>query len=132
PRLPAEPLERCARLGDVGLEFGIRITPHVSDEAVGDDRFVFLAEPLVNSAPLERPKDCAQGHRHLIVRLAVEQLAGLAVAPRQGKQDRKSTRLNSSHVAISYAVFCLKKKKRIKDADDEKRGTVIVYKTRPG
>src|SRR5215510_15288032 len=26
------------------------------------------------------------------------------------RQDRKSTRLNSSHVAISYAVFCLKKK----------------------
>src|SRR5690625_6753749 len=31
--------------------------------------------------------------------------------PRQiGDEDRKSTRLNSSHVAISYAVFCLKKK----------------------
>src|SRR5207253_10560286 len=29
-----------------------------------------------------------------------------------GCGDRKSTRLNSSHVAISYAVFCLKKKKR--------------------
>src|SRR5437660_4327635 len=29
-------------------------------------------------------------------------------------QDRKSTRLNSSHVAISYAVFCLKKKKHKK------------------
>src|SRR5437870_10995155 len=28
-----------------------------------------------------------------------------------GCRDRKSTRLNSSHVAISYAVFCLKKKK---------------------
>src|SRR5690349_23128694 len=28
-----------------------------------------------------------------------------------GGQDRKSTRLNSSHVEISYAVFCLKKKK---------------------
>src|SRR5690554_7313899 len=28
------------------------------------------------------------------------------------KQDRKSTRLNSSHVRISYAVFCLKKKKK--------------------
>src|SRR5207253_7649843 len=28
-----------------------------------------------------------------------------------GWSDRKSTRLNSSHVAISYAVFCLKKKK---------------------
>src|SRR5437870_8949560 len=29
-----------------------------------------------------------------------------------GAGDRKSTRLNSSHVAISYAVFCLKKKKK--------------------
>src|SRR5438309_6382967 len=29
-------------------------------------------------------------------------------------QDRKSTRLNSSHSSISYAVFCLKKKKRTK------------------
>src|SRR5258705_397148 len=31
--------------------------------------------------------------------------------PRQGPRDRKSTRLNSSHLGISYAVFCLKKKK---------------------
>src|SRR5439155_5663434 len=31
---------------------------------------------------------------------------------RNSPADRKSTRLNSSHVAISYAVFCLKKKKR--------------------
>src|SRR5690606_40936840 len=30
----------------------------------------------------------------------------------EGIRDRKSTRLNSSHVKISYAVFCLKKKKR--------------------
>src|SRR5258705_10177949 len=29
-------------------------------------------------------------------------------------RDRKSTRLNSSHLGISYAVFCLKKKKKIK------------------
>src|SRR2546426_6491741 len=29
--------------------------------------------------------------------------------------DRKSTRLNSSHLVISYAVFCLKKKKKIAD-----------------
>src|SRR2546427_9093343 len=29
-----------------------------------------------------------------------------------GKRDRKSTRLNSSHSQISYAVFCLKKKKK--------------------
>src|SRR5690242_20785487 len=30
-------------------------------------------------------------------------------------QDRKSTRLNSSHMSISYAVFCLKKKKKKKN-----------------
>src|SRR5256885_9429464 len=30
----------------------------------------------------------------------------------QGMRDRKSTRLNSSHLVISYAVFCLKKKKK--------------------
>src|SRR5256885_10666511 len=30
----------------------------------------------------------------------------------QGVNDRKSTRLNSSHLVISYAVFCLKKKKK--------------------
>src|SRR5690606_39436583 len=33
------------------------------------------------------------------------------------EQDRKSTRLNSSHVKISYAVFCLKKKKKKKERD---------------
>src|SRR5690349_24070268 len=34
---------------------------------------------------------------------------------RQDRKDRKSTRLNSSHVEISYAVFCLKKKKKKHD-----------------
>src|SRR2546422_7701076 len=34
-----------------------------------------------------------------------------ALAAAQSEQDRKSTRLNSSHGYISYAVFCLKKKK---------------------
>src|SRR5438132_10118395 len=33
---------------------------------------------------------------------------------RRRQRDRKSTRLNSSHTVISYAVFCLKKKKKIK------------------
>src|SRR5699024_12785595 len=37
---------------------------------------------------------------------AVHQIGHLIIA----QQDRKSTRLNSSHVSISYAVFCLKKK----------------------
>src|SRR6202049_2366355 len=36
--------------------------------------------------------------------------------------DRKSTRLNSSHGSISYAVFCLKKKKQSKRTDDKSPG----------
>src|SRR5690242_21511569 len=41
---------------------------------------------------------------------------GLQPCPPLGRQeeDRKSTRLNSSHMSISYAVFCLKKKKKNK------------------
>src|SRR3712207_6978839 len=35
----------------------------------------------------------------------------LRLQRRRGRRDRKSTRLNSSHANISYAVFCLKKKK---------------------
>src|SRR5690606_41348310 len=42
---------------------------------------------------------------------AVDRPAEGAVAMQGVQQDRKSTRLNSSHVKISYAVFCLKKKK---------------------
>src|SRR5438132_9015654 len=42
-------------------------------------------------------------------------LAGGRPVVRAAERDRKSTRLNSSHTVISYAVFCLKKKNR-KDA----------------
>src|SRR5471030_3393071 len=35
--------------------------------------------------------------------------------------DRKSTRLNSSHLGISYAVFCLKKKKKTKSNNNKKK-----------
>src|SRR5437870_7491054 len=42
----------------------------------------------------------------------------LRTHPKQAaERDRKSTRLNSSHVANSYAVFCLKKKKESSDCD---------------
>src|SRR2546422_8396912 len=49
-------------------------------------------------------------------RVPLEALTPLAVIEvtarvRAGRRDRKSTRLNSSHGYISYAVFCLKKKK---------------------
>src|SRR6266446_8825522 len=39
------------------------------------------------------------------------------------RPDRKSTRLNSSHLVISYAVFCLKKKKKIKKIEAIKKKT---------
>src|SRR2546426_8728088 len=45
-------------------------------------------------------------------RQPVNQSPGASRAP-SVRTDRKSTRLNSSHLVISYAVFCLKKKKKI-------------------
>src|SRR5438067_9729480 len=46
-------------------------------------------------------------------------------------RDRKSTRLNSSHVSISYAVFCLKKKKKNKktNINRKKKKTKTKYYT---
>src|SRR5437868_8315854 len=53
--------------------------------------------------------------RPLIQQVATSRTPELLVAQlRRAGGDRKSTRLNSSHVSISYAVFCLKKKKIIK------------------
>src|SRR5574339_718591 len=50
--------------------------------------------------------------------LCLEGVPDLPVAP---QEDRKSTRLNSSHQAISYAVFCLKKKKKKKEKKKKKK-----------
>src|SRR5271157_6294458 len=46
-------------------------------------------------------------HRHMALGHRLQSLGDLGGVP---VQDRKSTRLNSSHVRSSYAVFCLKKK----------------------
>src|SRR6267143_6695023 len=53
---------------------------------------------------LQRHGTCLHAHRNRIF----GSCPGRAPAP----EDRKSTRLNSSHSSISYAVFCLKKKKK--------------------
>src|SRR5438132_5335589 len=42
-------------------------------------------------------------------------------------RDRKSTRLNSSHTVISYAVFCLKKKKQAKEQDKKYRLLIRTF-----
>src|SRR2546429_1356433 len=54
------------------------------------------------AGPVDDPRGCG---RKGLLRVAGPELL------RQPVQDRKSTRLNSSHGYISYAVFCLKKKK---------------------
>src|SRR2546426_8530664 len=71
-----------------------------------------------------RPGAGARSARALSRHGAGERPAGRGSAPRRGRsgsprprlgregRDRKSTRLNSSHLVISYAVFCLKKKKK--------------------
>src|SRR6266487_5592944 len=48
--------------------------------------------------------------------------SGILLVHRRGYRDRKSTRLNSSHPSISYAVFCLKKKKNtLEDALEDSK-----------
>src|SRR2546430_3650621 len=42
------------------------------------------------------------------------------------RRDRKSTRLNSSHSQISYAVFCLKKKKNTSDVSSETHSSAVA------
>src|SRR3712207_8318917 len=79
------------------------------------------AAPLRGLADLLRPRRRAgapqQAHRHaaLVGAVPAPRLGGRAPRPARQPgvarpaQDRKSTRLNSSHANISYAVFCLKK-----------------------
>src|SRR3712207_8767200 len=66
---------------------------HAEPHRTGDDR------------PRRRPPSTGQQHRRRPAR-----------RPHRPARDRKSTRLNSSHANISYAVFCLKKKKRIQNS----------------
>src|SRR5438270_9821028 len=54
-----------------------------------------------------------QGHRPRVLKL--DDLVPDFDLPRTTVKDRKSTRLNSSHSQISYAVFCLKKKTKIEN-----------------
>src|SRR2546427_9620382 len=70
----------------------------------GEDHGAF--ESIAEFTDVSRPPE---GRQHAAGRLA-QLCAGTPVSG--AKPDRKSTRLNSSHSQISYAVFCLKKKKK--------------------
>src|SRR2546426_7804525 len=60
-------------------------------------------------------RDCAPASSHAMESQTRTVRAGGAQSLL--KRDRKSTRLNSSHLVISYAVFCLKKKKQTNTID---------------
>src|SRR3712207_7055916 len=68
---------------------------------------VYLARPLPGRT---RGRD---QRRHAVAAAARPDALGAKVLEPPDDLDRKSTRLNSSHANISYAVFCLKKKKYI-------------------
>src|SRR5437870_2841274 len=86
--------------------------------------FLFLGLPRVGRAAEQAFEDAALLGRglglffdlvHVFLALAKPKghfpFQAIAADAQKREVDRKSTRLNSSHVAISYAVFCLKKKK---------------------
>src|SRR5690606_40479757 len=90
----------------VGTRFSDFTTASMSAFQHPDVKFIGI-----NVAPLDAYK---LGALALVgdARATLQALARkLDAAGRRPAEDRKSTRLNSSHVKISYAVFCLKKKK---------------------
>src|SRR3712207_6963765 len=84
-----------------------------SDEGTGQVRSI-LGTPLAQA--LERMSGDGTGTYSVerdavtLVRIGALRHFGMVRVPQLGWRDRKSTRLNSSHANISYAVFCLKKK----------------------
>src|SRR3712207_8629052 len=74
--------------------------PHA---APGDDDVARLDVAVHEVAVVDRGQPGRQAHRDVVEGGRVERALVF-------DQDRKSTRLNSSHANISYAVFCLKKK----------------------
>src|SRR3712207_7013926 len=68
---------------------------------------------LAGAVPLARLHDRDHRRDGLVGAARRRARAGPDLAGPVGHRDRKSTRLNSSHANISYAVFCLKKKKRM-------------------
>src|SRR3712207_7329031 len=71
--------------------------------------YTTLFRSIGEKIPPELP--ALTGRQREILELVGEGLTNAQIARRLFVADRKSTRLNSSHANISYAVFCLKKKK---------------------
>src|SRR5690606_41230399 len=100
PRLPClllTPYTPLSRSGGAGERAGLVAEQLRFEQALGEGRAVHLDQRLLPAL-----REIMQPRRDQL-------LARAALADHQDR-DRKSTRLNSSHVKISYAVFCLKKK----------------------
>src|SRR3989454_3519559 len=119
-----DPRPRCVlpastlRLGLVGLRL-LRLLDLAIGRALGLLRFSRgQAEVLERLTDAVAAAQAGQDVRYgdvgvLTAEVLGEHVRGDELAPRELRvqRDRKSTRLNSSHLVISYAVFCLKKKK---------------------
>src|SRR5437879_9869790 len=79
---------------------------------------LFRSRREIERARRQRPR--LHGRLHEMVAVTRLHPASLEIAV-GARGDRKSTRLNSSHRCISYAVFCLKKKKNQQDQSTERR-----------
>src|ERR1035437_10415648 len=64
--------------------------------------------------------------RSMLHSVEIARAAGIDLWDEVLTQDRKSTRLNSSHANISYAVFCLKKKQKNNDKRPTTTSTVLA------
>src|SRR5256885_3897077 len=90
---------------------------------------LFPSPPLSRSVTIVHRRDHFRAERILQDRLfknpkikviwdsAIDEICGTDNPGKVTHVDRKSTRLNSSHLVISYAVFCLKKKKQTVSVD---------------
>src|SRR5439155_7470095 len=106
---------RTSRLAHPALKERNGATTLLAEPLLYRDRLVGV---LVLLNPLGVGKPFTVGDRNLLMLFAAQAAIAIENARRHGTaepsvldRDRKSTRLNSSHVAISYAVFCSKKKK---------------------
>src|SRR2546426_924636 len=114
PRPP--PLQAPVALGDVGLAVDGAGEHAAPERRVGDEADAELARSAQGLFALGAIKQrilvLHRGDRMDLVRAADGRGTRLGQSQRPHLADRKSTRLNSSHLVISYAVFCLKKKKK--------------------
>src|SRR5699024_11551248 len=107
---------------------------------VGNKKALTAFQDRFNEHVKQRGYDLERGQSRQVTNAKHEQISQYKQKTEYHK-DRKSTRLNSSHVSISYAVFCLKKKKKLiikeasrlsKDVDlneEETRDRVIKHRT---